>query len=231
MSTKKGNLDPLEQETKHLNEGFEALEYQFEEHKSKILTILTVLIVLILGFVGYNKLVKEPKEKEASASIFKAQQYFEKDSFKLALNGDGANLGFQSIIDDYGSTKAGKLAVYQAGICQLKLGKYQEAIDLLENYSCPDKLLQAVANAGTADSYMELGKAEEGIANYEKAVKNAAGNDILEPIYLSRLAIAAFINKKNDVAKTNFEALVEKYPDTPEGNDAAKYLMQLEVTK
>lgn len=227
MSTKKGNLDPLEEEVKHLNEGFEKLEYQFEEHKSKILTGLTVLIVLVLGYVGYNKLIKEPKEVEASGAIFKAQQYFDKDSFKLALNGDGANLGFEAIIDEYGSTKSGKIARYQAGICQLKLGKFQEAIDYLEDYSCPDKLIQTIANGGTGDAYMELGKIEDGISNYEKAVKNAAGNEILEPIYLSRLAVAALLNKKNDVAKENFKLLVEKYPDSNEGNDAVKYLIKL----
>lgn len=227
MSTKKGNQDPLEEEVKHLNEGFEKLEYQFEEHKSKILTFLTVLIVLVLAYVGYNKLIKEPKELEASASIFKAQQYFEKDSFKLALNGDGANLGFEAIMDEFGSTKTAKIAKYQAGICQLKLGKYQEAIDYLEDYSCPDKLIQTIANGGTGDAYMELGKIEDGIANYEKAVKNAAGNEILEPIYLSRLAVAALVNKKEDIAKSNFKLLVEKYPDTNEGNDAVKYLLTL----
>jgi len=52
--------------------------------------------------------------------MFFAEQYFEKDSLKLAMNGDGTNPGFIQIIDEYGSTKSGNLARYYLGICYLK---------------------------------------------------------------------------------------------------------------
>ena len=43
--------------------------------------------------------------------MFKGEQYFAKDSFNLALNGNGADYeGFEAIIDQYGSTSAGNLA-------------------------------------------------------------------------------------------------------------------------
>ena len=98
----------------------------FIEKNQKNITIALIVIVAVVGiFLGYKRFIVSPKEKDAKNEIFAAEQYFEKDSFNLALNGDGNNLGFLDVIDKYKSTKPGKLARYYAGISYLKLGKFQ----------------------------------------------------------------------------------------------------------
>ena len=68
---------------------------QFIEDNQKILTIIVVAIVAIVGiYLGYKKWYMKPMNEEANAQIFMAEQYFERDSFNLALNGDGLNYGF-----------------------------------------------------------------------------------------------------------------------------------------
>jgi len=57
--------------------------------------------------------------------MFMAQKYFEQDSIRKALNGDGQYLGFLAIIDEYGMTKSSNLSHYYAGMCYLKLGQFE----------------------------------------------------------------------------------------------------------
>ena len=56
------------------------------------------MIIAIIGiYLSFNKLYLDPLEKEAHADMYMAEIYFEKDSFNLALNGDGQFLGFLDI--------------------------------------------------------------------------------------------------------------------------------------
>ena len=86
---------------------------RFFETNSKIITmIFGAAVVIALLFLATHRFYSLPREAKAKEQIFAAEQYFEKDSFKLALNGDGNFPGFLDIINDYGSTKAGKLSRY-----------------------------------------------------------------------------------------------------------------------
>ncbi|MCK7533767.1 MAG: hypothetical protein MZV63_23435 [Marinilabiliales bacterium] len=60
------------------------------------------------------------------------RQYFSQDSLKLALNGDGNNLGFIDIAESIQVTKSGKLANFYAGTCLMHLGQFEEAYGLSE---------------------------------------------------------------------------------------------------
>ena len=99
-----------------------------------LLTALGVVIIVVGGFFGYKYLVAVPRMEKASAMMFAAEQQFAQDSFKLALNGDGNFAGFLQVIEKYGSTGTGNVARHYAGICYLRLGQYQEALDYLTQY-------------------------------------------------------------------------------------------------
>ncbi len=108
---------------------------KFIEKNSNLLTIIVaVAAAIVLGYFAFQKFYLVPKEKEASAQIFMAEKYFAKDSLQLALNGDGQYPGFLEIADDYSITKTGNLAHYYAGVCYLKLGQYEDAIDHLKDF-------------------------------------------------------------------------------------------------
>ena len=116
-------------------------EHFVERNQQLLMIIAAIILVVVAGFFGVKRLYLAPKEKEAQAQIFVAEQYFEKDSFNMALNGDGSNLGFIQIIDEYSITKTAKLAQYYAGICYLRLGSFQSAIDHLKKFNSGDKLV------------------------------------------------------------------------------------------
>src|SRR5690606_25739402 len=97
------------------------------------------------GYVYYKKNIREPYENEAHIELFKAEHYFRLDSFEVALKGkEGIFTGFVQIAEDYSGTQAGNLALYYAGISNLHLGKYEEAISYLEKYDGEDAILSAM---------------------------------------------------------------------------------------
>ena len=52
------------------------------------LSLSLLSFLLVGGFLAYKYLIKEPKEQKAAEAFWKAQDYFENDSLKQALNGD-----------------------------------------------------------------------------------------------------------------------------------------------
>jgi tetratricopeptide (TPR) repeat protein len=201
---------------------------QFIENNQKILTIIVVaLVVVVGGFFGYKKLYLAPLEKEASSQMFAAEQYFEKDSFNLALNGDGNNFGFVKIIDQYGLTKAANLAHYYAGVCYLQTGKFQNAIDELEKFSADDKLVSPVAIGATGDAYLELGNKEKALKNYLSAAKKK--NEFTSPIYLMKAGGVAELLGDYKQALEIYQQIEEKYPRSFEGRQIKKYITRAEI--
>jgi tetratricopeptide (TPR) repeat protein len=196
----------------------------FIEQNQKTITIALIAIVAVVGiFLGYKRFIVSPKEKEAKNEIFAAEQYFEKDSFNLALNGDGNNLGFLDVIDKYKSTKPGKLARYYAGISYLKLGKYQEAIDQLKKFNLKDKLVKPISIGATGDAYAELGNTQEAINYYIKAARNSV-NGFSTPIYLMKAGELLEATKEYKKAIDLYEEIQRDYPESSEGRKIEKYI-------
>ena len=73
-------------------------ELFIEKNRNVLLGVLAGIIVVVGGYLAYNQFVVKPLEVEAQSAIFRAERYFEKDSFNLALNGKDKAEGFLSII-------------------------------------------------------------------------------------------------------------------------------------
>jgi tetratricopeptide (TPR) repeat protein len=201
----------------------------FVENNQKIITyIVLAVLAIVLGFIGVKKYYLAPLNLEAHNQMFVAEQYFQKDSFNLALNGDGNNWGFTKIIDEYGVTKAANLAHYYAGICYFKLGKYQNAIEQLEKFSANDKLVSPIAIGTIGDSYVELGNNSKAIKYYIKAAKKS-DNELTAPVYLMKAGLTSEELGDNEQALKYYKLLKEKYPVSMEGRDIDKYITRTEL--
>ncbi|NOX45921.1 MAG: tetratricopeptide repeat protein [Chlorobi bacterium] len=197
---------------------------QFIEKNQQILTyIVGAIILIILAFFGYKKYVMAPKEKAAEVAIFNAQYYFEQDSLDLALDGDGVNLGFLEIIDDYGSTKEGNLAKYYAGICYLNKGEYETAIEYLKKFSSDDQVLSSMALGAIGDSYMQLGDADKAVDYYIKAA-NKNKNDFVTPAFLVKAGWSYEIMGNWQKALDTYEGIKKEFPKAKESRDMDKYI-------
>ncbi len=197
---------------------------QFLEKNQKIIGIVIgAIVVIAVGYFGFHKFYIEPNQKKAQEQLFQAQNYFEKDSFNLALNGDGTNPGFLDIIDDFGSTKAGNLANYYAGISYLHMGKYNEAIDHLKKFSTDDILLGPVTVGAQGDAQLELGNSAKALDLYTEAYK-MNNNQLTTPVYMLKAGELLENSGKKDEAIKIYETIKLKYPESTEGRSIDKYI-------
>ncbi len=202
---------------------------QFLERNQKlIINVLIIAVVLIVAYFGYKKFIHEPQVTEASNQIFGAQNYFEKDSFNLALNGDGNILGFAEIAKKYDSTPSGNLAHYYSGLCCLYTGDYNNAIKSFEKFSSDDLLLGNMAVANIGDAYMQLGDFNKAAYYYKKASESKM-NEFSTPVFLMKYGLALEkANKFGDALKA-YEKLDKEFPNTPQGREIEKYITRIQL--
>jgi len=182
------------------------------------------------GWYAYNNFVKKPKEKKAANEMFKAEYYYRVDSVNLALNGDGSNPGFIKIIEKYGSTPAGNLAHYYAGVCYIKLNENDKAISQLKKFSTGSKPVQARAWKLMADAYADLGKNDDALSYYKKAAYHFEKDQTSSAEYLFDGAyLADRVMKNSKVAIELYKEVKDKFPGTQQALMAENYLAQLGV--
>ena len=218
-----------QQEEKNLEvSGIIAKTEQFIEKNKKKLTIVAAAIVVVaLAIWAYVALVAQPRQVRAAEDMFAAEQWFNEGNFEQALNGNDQYMGFADIIDEYGSTKSGNLAKYYAGICQLNLGQYNEAIDLLKSYKGKDLFTGAEALMLIGDAYAELENAADAAKYYEKAAAKSQ-NLIVAPTALWKAGMMYISLGNNEAAVKAFQQIKENYPESPEYSEADKYIAYAE---
>ena len=200
---------------------------QFIEDNQKMITyIVGAVILVVAGYLAFNKFYLQPKEKEALTQMFMAENYFEKDSFNLAINGDGNYLGFLDIIDDYGITKSANLANYYTGISYLHLGQYDEAIDYLKKFKTDDLLLAPVKAGAIGDAMLQLGNNEDALKQYKKAY-SVTENELTTPVYKMKAAKLLESMNELDEALKLYEEIKKDYPQSTEGTSADRYIARI----
>jgi len=105
----------------------------------------------------------------------------------------------------------------------LKTGKFQEAIDNLNAYDGEDEMTAVLAIGAVGDAYLEMGKTEEAIKQYQKAA-NENKNNFTSPIYLMKSGRAFELLGKYADALQAYEQVKKEYPSTTEGTESAKYI-------
>ncbi len=216
-------IDKTEERIVAVEEAFGKTEQFIEKYQNIILIVIGVIIVIVLGFFGFKRYYLTPKEKDAQGQMFMAEKYFEQDSLKKALNGDGQYLGFLAIIDEYGITKSANLAHYYAGICYLKLGQYDEALKQLEKFSAGDMVVGPMAKGAMGDATMELKQVQKAADLYEEAAVMTK-NEFTSPFFFMKAAMAYEELGNLEKALALYKRIKEEYPRSVEGREIDKYI-------
>ena len=201
---------------------------QFLEQNYKPLLYVLAGAVLLVGIAWLLRMYISKKNEEALSQMYMAEQYFGQDSLRLALNGDGNNLGFIDIAKEYRSTRSGKLANFYAGACLMHLGQYEEAIGYLTKYKQNDEVIAPQAKGLIGDAHVELGDMAAGIKNYLEAA-DMAENAFLTPIYLMKAGMLYENDGKWSDALKLYERVQDKYPESNEGRSIDKYIARVKL--
>lgn len=206
----------------------------FEKNKKVISGVIIAIIVVVAGWLCYNQFVGGPREDKASTALARGQEYFNADQFDKALNGDGASYaGFVKIASDYGSTDAGNLANLYAGLCYANLGKWQDAVKYLENYSPKgDAMVSPAAIEALGNAYAHVGQTDKAISKLKEAASKADSkakdgvNYSLSPTFLLQAGELLESEGKTSDANKIYQDIKKKYVNSAlvQSNDIDKYI-------
>ena len=198
---------------------------KFFQENGKLLSIICAAFVAACAIVFcWFKFAYQPEAAEAQGQMAAAEQNFRAGDYELALNGDGNALGFVQIIDEYGK-KAGKAVYFYAGICELQLGEWEQAIKYLQAYKGKDTILAARAEACMGDAYVGLEDYKKALTCFEKA---AQADNMYAAGYLLKAGAVAEELGENEKALSFYKKIKDQYPQSMEAYDVDKYIGRIE---
>ena len=212
----------------NVEEALSKTEKFFETYKNHIVYGSIAIVAVVAAVLLFHHFVTVPAQQEAMAQTFTAEQYFRAGDFEKALNGDGNALGFNQIISEYGA-KSGEAVYFYAGVCNLQLGNFAEAINNLKSYKSDDAIMNARALACIGDAYAAQNDFASALSNYKSAAE--ASDNILAANYLLKAGIICEEMGKPAEALAFYQQIKDKYPASPEGYEINKYISRIEMTK
>ena len=199
-------------------------EQFMNENKKTVYGIIIALLVIGLGILAYNQWILKPKQVEAMEQMYPAEASFAAEDYEIALNGDGNVLGFSEIIKDYGA-KGGKAVYLYAGVCELQLGNYEQAINYLKKYKGKDTILAARALGCIGDAYVGLEDYSSAVSYFQKAADK--GDNIFAAGYLLKEGITYEEMGQPEKALACYNVIKDQYPSSVEGYDIDKYIARI----
>ena len=201
------------------------------KYKNAIIGGVVAVIIIVAGFIMYKNLYAEPREEKAQAALFKGQEYFEQDAYEQALNGDSIGfVGFLKVADDFSGTKAANLAKAYAGICYAQLGKYEEAVKMLDSFNGKDQMVAPAILGAAGNCYAQLGQLDKAASTWMSAA-DKADNNTLSPIFLMQAGEILVKQGKYDDAVDAYNKIKDKYFQSYQAMDIDKYIEQAKLMK
>ena len=221
------NLKEKEKEIarqENIEQTVSATEKFYNENKKLIWGIIAAVLVIGLGSLAYNKFIYQPRCVEAMQQSYPAETSFQAGEYDLALNGDGNNMGFADIISEYGS-KSGKAVYLYAGICELQLGNFDNALSYLKKYKGKEPILAARALACEGDAYVGLGDYAAAVRSYKAAVQRA--DTVFAAGYLLKEGAAHEALGQKEEALACYRTIEADYPQSLEAYEISKNIARV----
>lgn len=204
---------------------FEARQW-FDVNRKRINIIggIVIAVVLLGWFYLNNVSANNEKATVELAGIF---SYYDNGNYQVAVNGiPGQNvIGLQSIVDNYGGTKAGNMAKFYLADSYYNMQQYDKALEYFKDCNGPDDLLEASRLAGIAACYEAKGDAKDAAEYYEKAAKkNPKGPNTADQYFNAARNFVKAGNKEE--ALSLYKKIKEEYPASNAARDIDRYIAE-----
>ena len=219
----KNNQTKQDENLENVQEALSASGQWIEKNQNALTWGITIVVLIVCGFIALNTYVWKPKAAEAQNETAKAVIYFNQNQWEQALNGDENEcIGFAEIADKYSHYQAGELAALYAGICNYKLGNYEDAAAYLKKFDADDLNIDPAAHVLLGDAYVQLDELDKAVKAYNHAV--ASENELIAPLALKKLGIVFLEKGDKKAAKKAFEQIRDTYAMSAEAQDIDKYI-------
>jgi tetratricopeptide (TPR) repeat protein len=230
-------VDETVERRKPVDPSLEGIQLYYEQNKKVITYVGAAFAILIAALVYYRFFYLPEQEKEAANEMFWAENYFQNDSFNIALKGgptvfaaEGQKpmMGYEQIAENYNLTRSGNLANYYAGICYLRTGKYEQAIEFLDKYDGDDEIVAPIAIGAIGDCHMELNHIDDAIKYYSKAA-DKSNNSFTTPYYLKKTAFAHEQKGAYKEALETYQRIETEFSTSTEAQEISKYIARVKA--
>ncbi|MDX9757589.1 MAG: tetratricopeptide repeat protein [Bacteroidota bacterium] len=190
---------------------------------------LAVAAIIVFGYFYLSG--KSADELAANRELRKVQELYQQQQYRLAISGDPARqiMGLEEIVNKYGGTPTGDVAMIYLGNAYLYAGELDKAMEAFEDASPDAVMLRAAALAGQAAVLEARGKSAEAAELFEESAA-AFDNELLA----SERYVLAGRNYAEAGNKEKARELLEKVLDLKTARfhpDAERLLSQYNLTE
>ncbi len=210
-----------------------------EDHKSQAILVSAIVIgVLIIGISSI--LFYQHRQDEASVAFGAAMDIYSapveqpgtppepgiRTYASAVARAKAANAEFLKVADRFGSTDAGKNALYFAGLTYMEIGNTAAAETTLKKVADHgDASLRSLADMGLVSLYRQNGRTSDAVALLNRLIAHPT---TAVPVGQSKLELAGIYEQTNPAqAKQIYAQLKDKDTKTTAGQIAAQKLQQM----
>ncbi|MBC7743571.1 MAG: tetratricopeptide repeat protein [Flavobacterium sp.] len=201
-----------------------------QENAKSLAVIGGAILALILLYFGYQTFYLAPRAAKAANEMFRAEQYAASDSLTdKAIKGDGSYPGFETIANEYSSTKSANIANAYLGGLYLKKGEFQKAVDALGEYSSTgSQVIDPLVLGMLGDGYSELKDYNKAITYYKKAADKSK-NSFTTPLFLKKLGLVYEEQKNYKSAEEAYQRIKTDFADSFEASVIDTYIARAQA--
>lgn len=227
MLQKKKKITKREIKHDTLVDSFFASRAWYYDNKKQVTTIGTIVLIFVVAVWFYFN-NQNTKNLSAATDFGKIFSFYDNGQYDVAKNGipEQNILGLESIVENYGSSNSGNLAkIYLANI-ELSKNNIDRALELFEDFSSNDAVLNASAKAGIASCY-EAKKDFSSAANFfEKAAKYSTIDETNAEYLICAARNYSLIDKKEKAIEL-YKLVKSEYSSTTSARDAERFISEI----
>ena len=200
----------------------------YDENKKRVSTVVGIVAVLAVALWFYSNNVRANDDR-ATAELARVYTFYDNGQYQIAINGipEKNVSGLQSIVDNYGSTKAGNIAKFYLANAYYNSQNYDKALAYFNDFGGSNSsLIENSAIAGIGACYEAKGNFKKAAENYEKA----ALKDSDDPNAADNLVNAARNFGKSgdkDRAIELLKKVKKDYPTSTAARDVDRYIAEV----
>ncbi len=199
----------------------------FENNRNLVFGILGGIVLLVIMGFGYG-IFKDHKEVQAQEALASAVRLYENGNWQGAIDGANGAAGLFDVANQYGSTKAGNLALYYTADAYYKLGEHESALKYFQQFDHGDDALGAGAYAGEAAILESMGKYAEAGAKYKQAAL-VHESDFTSGRYLHSAGRNYELAGDFDEARNAYQMIKNDFPESAEASDVDMMLARVSL--
>jgi tetratricopeptide (TPR) repeat protein len=199
----------------------------FEENRTLVYGALAGLVLLAAGVAGYLY-YQTQQQAAAEEELARIVRTYEQGSYQAALDGTGNAMGLLAISDNYSGTQAGNLATYYAADALYRLGEYDRALGLFQDYEATEDFIGASALAAQAAIHANRSEFDRAASLYVDAAEQYP-NSLTTPKYLMSAGKAYEEAGDYSAAIDAYQRIEDEYPESSFAQQVTRYIARAEA--